>query len=202
MNVKILKTMSGPEGVKRAGSEHEVDDEEALRLIDAGIAESTDPNFTPPEPQNPPAGETDDDDEDGVVTLTPPIGTPEFFEAWDEATEEELVAQIATWNVASDDPAVLTVAPTQELIWEISEHEEEHEDRPAVLAALEEACEREPASIDPPPPTDPPAPTVEELIDENDRRALNKLAADAGVGEPEKLKSKTAVAEAIVAARG
>jgi hypothetical protein len=42
MELQLLKTMSGSDGVKRAGTVHDFDDAEAERLVDAGIAKHPD----------------------------------------------------------------------------------------------------------------------------------------------------------------
>jgi hypothetical protein len=137
------------------------------------------------------------------VESFPAIGAADFFERWDRTPEAELLIRIASWKTPGADE--LPVELTRETIQALGEHEEDNGGRTALLDALDELYLATPAP-DPstpavPAPVKPPAkPTLDELVSGNDRKALNALAGEKGLSEPEKLKDKAAVAEAIVKA--
>lgn len=189
----MLKTLSGADDVYRAGTEHDFDDDEAQALIDAEIAEPAGkqppkPKPAKPEPQPPAAA---------IETPISPWGSPAYLAAWDELDEADVVAGINAWGTGTgtaDNPAILK--PPPDLITVIREHEAAHGNRQEVLDALDTALNEQPTRQ----PETPPAPTAAELVEQNSRAQLNKLAKKAGVKNAEKLKDKTAVAEAIIAA--
>lgn len=79
--------------------------------------------------QTAPPVDAEDDDE----FVEPEFGSDEYWARWDELSEEDVLAKIAAW--AADD----IVHPDAETIEQLVDHEEQHGNRPAVVAALDEA---------------------------------------------------------------
>lgn len=86
MKLKLLTTLSGPGGVARRGDERDFDDDEALRLIDAGIAEAVNP-----------------DDADKAKDSEKEQSEDELRAELLEHTRDELNTIAATHNVAEPD---------------------------------------------------------------------------------------------------